>query len=289
MDQRMASGILQKKVEADLMLATDGQEALKLMEQRPPDAILTDMQMPQMGGLELVERVQQEYPGIPTILMTAHGSEETAMLALQRGAASYVPKRFLAENLADAVHQVLSVTGLQAPQIRLKDFWERTHSRFRINNDDSLIPALVARVRKNEEADVVRVGVALHEALRNAMHHGNLELDSELRREDPQEYYRMATIRRQASPYHERRVTVTADETPEESKYVILDEGPGFDTSAVHYNPEDPADLAKNSGRGLFLIKTFMSEVKFNEAGNEITMIHRRQRDAGPSQNGKRE
>jgi anti-sigma regulatory factor (Ser/Thr protein kinase) len=41
-------------------------------------------------------------------------------------------------------------------------------------------------------------------------------------------------------------------------------------------DPTDPANLGKSSGRGLFLIRTFMDEVSFNETGNEITMIKRR-------------
>ena len=67
---------------------------------------------------------------------------------------------------------------------------------------------------------------------------------------------------------------------------MIRDEGPGFDVAkALEDDPTDPENLTRPSGRGLFLIRNFMSEVQFNAAGNEITMIHRRG-SAMPAQSG---
>ena len=75
----------------------DGREALAAIQRDPPDLVLTDLQMPEMNGLELVVAIRTTYPAIPVILMTAHGSEEIAMEALQKGAASFVPKKNLAQ------------------------------------------------------------------------------------------------------------------------------------------------------------------------------------------------
>ena len=61
-----------------------------------PDIVVSDLQMPEMDGLELVETIRREHPGLPVILMTAHGSEETAIQALRKGATNYVAKRNLA-------------------------------------------------------------------------------------------------------------------------------------------------------------------------------------------------
>src|SRR5438094_10357522 len=68
-------------------------QALKALARGTPDAIVTDLNMPEMDGLELVEQVRGKYPSVPVILMTAFGSEEIAIQALRKGAASYVPKR----------------------------------------------------------------------------------------------------------------------------------------------------------------------------------------------------
>ena len=55
---------------------------------------------------------------------------------------------------------------------------------------------------------------------------------------------------------------------------MIRDEGPGFDPDGLP-DPTDPENLTKASGRGVLLIRTFMDEVRFNDTGNEITMIKR--------------
>jgi anti-sigma regulatory factor (Ser/Thr protein kinase) len=120
-----------------------------------------------------------------------------------------------------------------------------------------------------------QITTALGEAITNAIDHGCLELDSELREESGIRYRQTAEERSQKSPYRERRVHVTARLTPDEATYVVRDEGPGFDPAKIP-DPADPANLLKASGRGLMLIRTFMDEVSFNDKGNEITMIKRR-------------
>src|SRR4051812_29926040 len=80
-------------------VAPQGREALARMERGVPDLVATDLDMPVMNGLQLVEAVRRQYPTVPVILMTAHGSEEIAALALRKGAASYVPKTYLEMDL----------------------------------------------------------------------------------------------------------------------------------------------------------------------------------------------
>ena len=79
-------------------------------------------------------------------------------------------------------------------------------------------------------------------------------------------------LRRAAGPDQDRRVHVYAKESRRQAVYVIRDEGPGFDPSALP-DPTDPSNLEKASGRGLLLIRTFMDEVHHNEDGNQITMV----------------
>jgi serine/threonine-protein kinase RsbW len=71
-------------------------------------------------------------------------------------------------------------------------------------------------------------------------------------------------------------VYVRLCETVDSSCYMVRDEGKGFDVHAHRPDPRDPANLHRSSGRGLFLIHMFMDQVSFNDAGNEITMVHHR-------------
>ena len=76
---------------------------------RAPDVIVTDLQMPNRNGLELVAAVRMHHPDVPIILMTGHGSEDLAVEALHRGAANYVPKPQLGERLLESVDEALSL------------------------------------------------------------------------------------------------------------------------------------------------------------------------------------
>lgn len=283
-DRQLAAGLLQRQGEFLIEFAENGQVALEVLERSQPDLVLTDIQMPELDGLGLVEVIRSQYPLIPVVIMTAHGSEVIATKALQKGAASYVPKTELAQLLPPTLSEVLALAMSNRQQSRIGDFWQQTEFRFCLENDTSLISPIVthlqdylSEVRPYDQTEVMRIGVALHEALRNAIHHGNLELDSSMREGDWNTYYELAEERRVVEPYKDRKVTILSRETPMESTYIIRDEGQGFDTSRLEdYDPGDPQNLIRRSGRGLYLIKMFMDEVRFNEAGNEITMIHRR-------------
>lgn len=288
-DRRVAGALLTKKAGVRVAYACNGEAALESMGRETPDLVVTDMQMPEMDGLALVESVRTQYPHVPTILMTAHGSEDTALQALRRGAANYVPKRELARDLAGTVAHVLAMRRSLSEQTQaFAGCWSGTEFRFEMDNDDALISVVVAHLQHyaapfcgRDPNEQVRVGVALHEALRNAMQHGNLELDSELRQDDSRKYYELLERRRGEEPYKSRRVHMTARESLYQAEYVIRDEGPGFDFQAVWRDPTDAAHLEKPTGRGLFLIRMFMDEVHFNAAGNEIRMVHCRTRSGG--------
>lgn len=287
MDQRVAVHLLEQRPQTRVLVAGDGREALELIENLRPDLVVTDLQMPGMDGLELVESIRDRYPYLPTILMTAHGSEQIAMRALQRGAASYVRKQDSAERLIETVNEVLALTAGKRQQHRLWSCWRQTEFQLSLENDPGLIGVLVAHLRHylsslayHNETTFIRMGIALHEALTNAMFHGNLEMDSGLRDRDSVEYYRLASERRHQEPFASRRVHVCLRETATSSCYIIRDEGQGFDVTACRPDPTDAGNLQRPSGRGLFLISMFMDEVRFNAAGNEITMINYRSHDA---------
>jgi CheY-like chemotaxis protein/anti-sigma regulatory factor (Ser/Thr protein kinase) len=278
MDRHLAGAIVQKMDGWKAAFAADGKEALAAIDRQRPDVVLTDMLMPEMDGLQLVQAVHLGHPLVPVILMTAHGSEDLAIRALQAGAASYVPKKSLARDLAETLEQILNAAQAQRGQRRVLDSLTELESHFVLENDTALIPALVGhlegdleRMRLAEPSGLILLGVALHEALTNAILHGNLEVSSALRETDEKQYHRLADERRTQAPYRDRRVFVTATLTRHEATFVVRDEGNGFDPALLP-DPTDPANLGRVSGRGLLLIQTFMDRVEHNERGNQITM-----------------
>src|SRR6188474_2244411 len=109
-DRRLVSGLLSKEAGLTVEVATHGVEALEKMDRGLPDLVITDMLMPGMNGLELVSAIQERHPLVPVILITSRGNEEIAVQALQRGAASYVPKRTVAQDLVSTVQSVLAMS-----------------------------------------------------------------------------------------------------------------------------------------------------------------------------------
>ncbi len=282
MDRRLVGGILDKNPEWTVIYAVNGKEAMAEIESHIPDLVLTDMQMPEMNGLQLVTAVKEEYPLIPVVLMTAQGSEEIAVQALRAGAASYVPKRRLSQELRETVERVLSASDLDRSESRLMHRVHRHETVFVLETDSSLVPSVVnyvqqamTRMRFCDDTDCLRVGVALEEALLNSYYHGNLEISSELRESDHNAYYELSRQRTREKPYSDRRIYVESLLTDDECRFVIRDEGPGFDPSTLP-DATDPANLERPCGRGLLLMRTFMDEVHFNEKGNEVTLVKRR-------------
>lgn len=91
----------------EVITAMDGQTGLTKAEEEAPDLIITDLKLPRLGGLELLERLGQKGINIPSIVMTFHGSEGTAMQALRLGARDYLIKPFTVEEMHDALDRAL--------------------------------------------------------------------------------------------------------------------------------------------------------------------------------------
>jgi len=281
LDRAVAAGLLEQKLQIAVLQAEDGLDALRYFKKHVPDIVVTDLVMPGMDGLELIEVLKREHPMTPVVMMTARGNEEIAVEALERGAASYVPKKVLSKRLPETVHRILEAAREEKNQARLLQRLVNDECAFVLENDLTLICTLVAFLRQGirgvglcEESEHMRIGVALEEALLNAYYHGNLEVDSALREQDDDEFAELARQRTTEPPYRDRRIYFHAKYSESEAVFVIRDEGRGFDTSRVP-DPTEPENLLRTSGRGLLLMRAFMDDLRFNDAGNEVTLIKR--------------
>jgi len=280
-DRHLVGRLLAADVPMEVQFASDGQEAIDLIARHPVDLIVADLDMPAADGLDLVDAVAQSKSPVPIVLMTAKGSETLAVAALQRGAAGYVPKRSLAKLLLPTVQRTLALSERQSNVNRLMTQMVWRNEQLHIDNDHQLILPLVQYLQQcvwlNRHCDAtgrVRIGVALEEALVNALYHGNLEVDSALRSTDRKQYRDLVQQRLQNPFYCDRQIHVRLTISPEKVIFVIRDEGPGFDTSRIAQSPEAP-DLDSASGRGMLLIRAFMDEVVYNSVGNEVTLVKR--------------
>ena len=281
-DRRLAGGLLENAPNVEVCYAENGREALLQIGTSLPDCVVTDLQMPEIDGLELVTTINEKYPEIPVVLMTAHGSEVVAAQALANGAASFVPKSELAENLLQTVMHILVMSETDSCYKKLVSCATKTEFEFDLDNDPSIVDPLIDMVQQVAISQGllvnnsrVQLGVALENALLNAMIRGNLELSREVMPVMSQE---MIEERNSQAPYNQRRVYFRSLVTPESAQFTVRDQGPGFNTSEI-LKSSDPDSFRDGTGRGLVLMQAFMDEVVFDATGNQVTMTKFRTED----------
>jgi len=275
-DRRVVQGIVERGGDYDVSVASDGREALQQIERQIPDVIVTDLLMPGIDGFGLVAAVKEEYPTIPVILMTGRGGDEVAAKALQHGAASFVRKASLSDDLVPEIRRVLSTADADRLNPRLLHHMGRCALEFTLVNDLNLLRAAAGLFQQllrclplADEVERLRVGIAVEEALTNALYHGNLQIGEMTPKPPRLEYARIARERACSEPYCDRRIHVQATIDRTRAVFVIRDEGPGFDPASL---PDVRAVSEEENPRGIALMNTIVDSVEFNDAGNQVTL-----------------
>ena len=283
-DRVLIEGVLKKDPRMRTRTAVNGADALTSIAAAQPDVVVTDLQMPEMDGLALVTALRLHYPQIPVVLITAHGSEELAVRALEHGAASYVPKSQMANSLLGAVDQVLELARNNRSYTALADGMEYAEFRFRADNDwlvtdrlVELVQQLVASIGVCDVGGQIRLGMALEEAFRLTVLRGNLELTPELLlavsgHHDQTDHW--LEERRRTPPYAGRKIRVHVKISPTEARFRVAHEGPPLRID----EPADaavPPEMENPTSRSLILMRAFMDEVLFDPEGTAVTLVKR--------------
>src|SRR5512147_3338614 len=103
----------------EVTTAADGEQALAVLQKTPVQVVITDLVMPRITGLELLQRVGLQYPDVPVIMITAHGSVDSAVAALKAGAFDYVTKPFEQEELKKVIAKAARAHDLERQNAHL--------------------------------------------------------------------------------------------------------------------------------------------------------------------------
>jgi len=101
----------------EVTTAADGEQALAVMQKQPVSVVVTDLVMPRVGGMDLLKRVVADWPDVPVILITAHGSVDSAVAALKAGAFDYVTKPFDQEELKKVIEKAARAHDLERQNV----------------------------------------------------------------------------------------------------------------------------------------------------------------------------
>ena len=104
----------------DVLEAADGKEALKRLDEALPDALIVDMVMPHVGGMEFIEEARKRDPMLSLIMMTGHGTVDAAVEAMRKGACDFISKPFEVQRLTSAVQKVLESQALRRAVFQLR-------------------------------------------------------------------------------------------------------------------------------------------------------------------------
>ncbi|MBI1948427.1 MAG: sigma-54-dependent Fis family transcriptional regulator [Deltaproteobacteria bacterium] len=146
-------------LDVELLEAGDGAEALSLLERADVDLIVTDLNMPNKGGMELLRELRAKGDHTPVVVVTAYTSIEGAVEAMRAGAIDYLQKPFDEERLRLTMGRALRMTELLAENRRLRDAVE---SRYRfeeiVGESEGLVAALrtVGKVAASEGSVLIR-------------------------------------------------------------------------------------------------------------------------------------
>jgi CheY-like chemotaxis protein/anti-sigma regulatory factor (Ser/Thr protein kinase) len=243
--------------------ASSGQEALAMLECVKYDLVLTDVLMPGMDGLELLQRIQQQCPAMPVMVMTAQNTPENLIRSIREKAYAYFSKPFVPSAVVEMVAHALEAPAAldDIEVLSARAGWIALRVRCKMEIADRMVRffrEIPLGLPPEEQNDIA---FAFRELLINAIEHGG-KLDAEKRVEVA--YVRLSGV----------------------VLYYVRDPGKGFSFeslshAAVANSPGDPAghvEIRKAAGLrpggfGILMSRNIADEVVYNEKGNEVLLV----------------
>jgi len=112
--------IMLQQMEFSVFQAGDGMEALHIIKEQSIDLVITDLQMPNLDGLGLLKQLRADNNAVPVIMVTAHGTVETAVAAMQYGASDYILRPFELEAVEAAIQRALKLAKIEQENTYLR-------------------------------------------------------------------------------------------------------------------------------------------------------------------------
>lgn len=262
----------------------DGQQALDVLQTSVPDLVVTDLQMPVVNGMELVSNIADQYPSLPSIVVTARGSESLAVDALAKGAANFVPKSSLSKLLLRAVRQTVQFAEVIRAVQPSSGQATRHEWTVTLRSDPEDIEPIAWMVIQTlawsghlDATDQVRMGTAVASGLFNAMCFGNLQIPDEetivarILADDPTGILDLR-VRAREETYRDLSTTLKLSVGIEDTRVSIRHSGRGRATRLTPA-PGTPESFEREQCRGLMLISSFMDDVILRGDASEVVMV----------------
>ena len=253
-------------------VAVDGADALKQIEQEPPDLLITDLLMPNMNGCELTRAVVEKYTHIPVIVITARGSENLAVDALADGAVNFVPKSLLDTRLVPFIREAVELIRIDQTSADCGAELLVPELVFTLPSDLRAISPVIRYVQRTltlakalNLASRLRVTNAVSSAILNAICYGNLNMVDD-------EPGVQELILGKAPPETAEQVQLVVSVGTQDLRFSVSHDGLGR-IARVSPAPGTPQSFELEDCRGLLLIASVMDQVHYDHARSEVILV----------------
>lgn len=233
-------------------VAHNGEVAIEMTPGGNYDLIILDIMMPRVDGYEVCRRLktQREFNAIPILMLSAKSTEQDKITGLKTGADSYIFKPFDITELLKTIYATLEKARLAREKHGVQHRISfQIESRFTyLEQVNDLISCLFSSTNLSPD-EIWELKLALHELGINAIEHGN--------KMDPG-----------------KQVDISCSIFEDRLEFEIEDEGEGFDINKVA-DPTKDAGLARDRGRGIFLVSRLVNEFTYANNGSKVRMIRR--------------
>jgi DNA-binding response OmpR family regulator len=241
----------------------DGLEGLRCVQAQPYDLVMTDVNMPGLDGMELLERIRKVRPEAKVVVMTVASTPETIIRAIREQAFCYFSKPFTISAVGEMVERALNSTPSRddIEVLSARPNWLEVRLRCKMETADRIMQFLREMGMGIPVLEQEHIATAFREILLNAVEHGGGS--------DP-----------------DQRVTITYVRTARAVLYYVRDPGEGFSFQELPHaavsnpleSPFEHAELREQLGMrpggfGILMTRQLVDELIYNEAGNEVLLI----------------
>jgi sigma-B regulation protein RsbU (phosphoserine phosphatase) len=279
-DQEALRSLLARLLERegfDPVQAEDGAQAVQLYKSESPLVVVSDIMMPKMDGLTLLNEIRRFDRNATVILMTGQGNEDVLLKALRGGASNFFKKPFNVRELIDEIRKVVEFRLEAARSSLFSPLLVEETKKFVLPKADAPFFPIINQITLQlpcllPQEDILNLKIGIEEIITNAIEHGNLGISFEEKNKAIQDgrLGELIADRGRESDAAGRAVRINSRLTPEMFEIVICDDGSGFDWRTLP--AVAPENLLAFNGRGIFLTKISFDEVVYNDAGNEVTL-----------------
>ncbi|MCH8156464.1 MAG: response regulator [Nitrospinae bacterium] len=257
-------------------IAEDGLAGLQIFKKWAPDLVFSDIKMPKMDGLELLEEIRKLNTDTIIVMITAFGCEEFAMRALQSRANNLLKKPVRHAELLPLIKKYAAI--VESIDITQKEFGAIIKPELNklIDNHMNMVPRIVARMvletgKAFDKEKRLDIRLGLVEILTNAIEHGNLGITFEEKAQalEENELELLYTRRLKDPKFVGRRVAIEFKPDKDGCEWVVTDGGDGFNWQKAIERAKT-GDILELHSRGVVIIQHHFDEVEYLGSGNKI-------------------